>query len=410
MSNDYILKVEGLSKKYLLNDNDLSQNDMLVKDVLSKLKQFKAFKGSKKQSEFLALNDISFEIKKGDRVGVIGRNGAGKSTLLKILSRITPPSKGKIEYYGKMASLLEVGTGFHPDLTGRENIFLNGSILGMSKKDIEKKFDEIVDFSEVGQFIDTPVKRYSSGMYVRLAFSVAAHLESDILIVDEVLAVGDSGFQRKCIDKMASITKSGKTLFFVSHNLSSVSALCNRALLLNKGQLILDADVNKTIDEYNNLFLLKGKKINLIDKQRANYANELLFEWIEFENDPVPYKKNIKFRCKLKSIVKKEFRDIDFGFNISDKNHSCLMHLSNRFIHQHYIHNDDNDIYEVEVEHNLKPGYYMLFLFLGTGNTIQDFMHSQIGFEIGEGNPYNFADIDQIQGNILPNFSIRKTI
>lgn len=197
MSSDSIIKVEGLSKHYVLNKAMSPKSDTLYGNIWNSIKNVKNLTQKKETDDFWALKDISFEIKQGDRVGIIGRNGAGKSTLLKILSRITPPTTGTIEYNGRMASLLEVGTGFHGDLTGRENVYLNGSILGMSKHEIDKKFDEIVDFAEVEQFLDTPVKRYSSGMYVRLAFAVAANLEPDILIVDEVLAVGDAAFQKK---------------------------------------------------------------------------------------------------------------------------------------------------------------------------------------------------------------------
>ena len=189
---------------------------------------------------FWALQDISFEVKLGEVLGIIGKNGAGKSTLLKIMSRVTTPTKGMIKIKGHTASLLEVGTGFHPELTGRENIFLNGAILGMTKDEIKRKFDEIVAFAEVEKFIDTPVKRYSSGMYVRLAFAVAAHLEPEILIVDEVLAVGDSGFQKKCLGKMQDVAEHGRTVLFVSHNMASVRALCKRVILLDKGKVVLD--------------------------------------------------------------------------------------------------------------------------------------------------------------------------
>ena len=197
------------------------------------------------------VDGISFEVFKGDRVGIIGRNGAGKSTLLKILSRIVTPTKGKLTIEGRVASLLEVGTGFHPELTGRENIFLNGSILGMGRSEIMRKFDEIVAFSEVEKFLDTPVKRYSSGMYVRLAFAVAAHLEPEILIVDEVLAVGDAAFQRKCLGKMEDVSKNeGRTVLFVSHALSMVSKLCNKGILLDKGQVVCEGDIGTVIEQY----------------------------------------------------------------------------------------------------------------------------------------------------------------
>lgn len=241
MSSNIAIKVEGLSKKYLLNKSGVSKSDTLYGNFINGLKNAKNIGQKKQTEEFWALNDVSFEINQGDRVGIIGRNGAGKSTLLKILSRITPPTKGKIEYSGRMASLLEVGTGFHGDLSGRENIFLNGSILGMSKTEIEKKFDEIIAFAEIEKFLDTPVKRYSSGMYVRLAFSVAAHLESDILIVDEVLAVGDAAFQKKCLGKMNDVSsKEGRTILFVSHQMNTLQALCNKGIVLHKGEVSLN--------------------------------------------------------------------------------------------------------------------------------------------------------------------------
>ncbi|MBK9199812.1 MAG: ABC transporter ATP-binding protein [Betaproteobacteria bacterium] len=200
--------------------------------------------------EFWALRDVSFQIPRGARVGILGRNGAGKSTLLKLLSRITEPTSGRIQINGRVASLLEVGTGFHPELTGRENIFLNGAILGMSRREIDSKFDAIVAFAEIERFLDTPVKRYSSGMYVRLAFAVAAHLDPEILIIDEVLAVGDSDFQRKCLGKMDSISKDGRTILFVSHNLLAIQKLCNQAILLKSGRLHIQSTVDTVVDSY----------------------------------------------------------------------------------------------------------------------------------------------------------------
>ncbi len=202
------------------------------------------------EEDFWALQDISFEIQQGDRVGIIGRNGAGKSTLLKILSRIVPPTTGKVTIEGRVASLLEVGTGFHPELTGRENIFLNGAILGMRKQEIKRKFDEIVAFAEVEKFLDTPVKHYSSGMYVRLAFAVAAHLEPDILFVDEVLAVGDAQFQKKCLGKMEDVSKEGRTILFVSHNMQAIRQLCTRTFVLDKAKIAYSGNCSKAISHY----------------------------------------------------------------------------------------------------------------------------------------------------------------
>lgn len=234
-----VIRVENLTKKYILR-HEAGHSYVALRDVISgSVKRvIKKEKTRATKEEFYALNDVSFELKKGERVGVIGRNGAGKSTLLKVLSRITEPTSGRVSLKGRVASLLEVGTGFHPELTGRENIFLNGSILGMGKQEIRRKFDEIVDFAEVEKFLDTPVKRYSSGMYVRLAFAVAAHMEPEILIVDEVLAVGDAEFQKKCLGKMNDVSKSdGRTVIFVSHNMGAINALCSSAILLDKGRI-----------------------------------------------------------------------------------------------------------------------------------------------------------------------------
>jgi lipopolysaccharide transport system ATP-binding protein len=240
--SDTIIKVENLGKKYTIS-HEGRESYTALRDVISN--NIKGLFRSKKQrllrgeeEDFWALKDVNFEIKQGDAVGIIGRNGAGKSTLLKVLSRITEPSTGKITINGRVASLLEVGTGFHPELTGRENIYLNGAILGMGRAEIKNKFDEIVDFSGVEKFLDTPVKRYSSGMYVRLAFAVAAHLEPEILVVDEVLAVGDAEFQKKCLGKMNDVSqKEGRTVLFVSHNMGAISALCNKSILLNSGNV-----------------------------------------------------------------------------------------------------------------------------------------------------------------------------
>ncbi len=239
-----IVQVDNLSKRYRIGGHETHNS---LRDSLSGL--FTSGKAPKTE-EFWALQDVSFQIMPGESVGIIGRNGAGKSTLLKILSQITPPTKGKITMGGRVASLLEVGTGFHPELTGRENIYLNGAILGMPQREIEAKFDEIVAFAEIDKFLDTPIKRYSSGMYVRLAFAVAAHLDPDILVVDEVLAVGDAQFQQKCLGKMEAIGKEGRTILFVSHNLSAISAFCKRAILLRDGRLVKDGPVMAVIDEY----------------------------------------------------------------------------------------------------------------------------------------------------------------
>lgn len=258
--SDTVIRVENLSKRYVIShqqQGDIRYNtlrDYISQGVESLSK--KLLNPNDKQiynparEEFWALKDVSFEIKQGDRVGIIGRNGAGKSTLLKILSRIVEPTGGRIGIQGRVASLLEVGTGFHPELTGRENVFLNGAILGMSRVEIQRKFDEIVAFAEVEKFLDTPVKRYSSGMYVRLAFAVAAYLEPEILIVDEVLAVGDSNFQKKCLGKMEDVASEGRTVIFVSHSMDTVTRLCNTAILLKEGTVQIAGSTGKVISAY----------------------------------------------------------------------------------------------------------------------------------------------------------------
>jgi lipopolysaccharide transport system ATP-binding protein len=300
--SDTVIHVENLSKKYILGRNGNSEG---LRHVIHNFatapirwlkhqpnptaaKQGAPATSNKSASDFWALKDVSFDIKQGEVVGVIGRNGAGKSTLLKILSRITEQTDGRVEITGRVASLLEVGTGFHPELTGRENIFLNGAILGMSRHEIRRKFDEIVSFAEVEKFLDTPVKRYSSGMYVRLAFAVAAHLEPEILIVDEVLAVGDAQFQKKCIGKMQEVSKGGRTVLFVSHNTGTVTSLCTRAIWMAEGKVHRTGTVREVINEY----LSKGmasnyKTISLNKTPRPSFVHDdrLRLESIEWLNE-----------------------------------------------------------------------------------------------------------------------------
>ncbi len=269
-----IIELKNVSKKYRLNHQPGTYSS-LRDDIVSFFK-----KGFQKSEEFWALKNISFEIQPGEVLGVIGKNGAGKSTLLKILSRITPPTTGEIKLRGRVGSLLEVGTGFHPELSGRENIFLNGAILGMSRKEIQKKFDDIVDFSGVEKFLDTPVKFFSSGMYVRLAFAVAAHLETDILLVDEVLAVGDAEFQKKCLGKMEEVTrKQGRTILFVSHNMGAIHSLCRRAVLLDQGKIEFDGPAPETVSHYLNTNL--GADLENREDRRGSGKIRFIKAWVE---------------------------------------------------------------------------------------------------------------------------------
>jgi len=264
MAADVVIRAEGLGKKYLISHQAERERYVALRDVITRSAQrlvssslnFIRGLGISPGSiteEFWALRDATFEVRRGEAVGIIGRNGAGKSTLLKVLSRITEPSEGRVTIEGRVASLLEVGTGFHPELTGRENIFLNGAVLGMTRAEIRKKFDEIVTFAEVERFLDTPVKRYSSGMYVRLAFAVAAHLEADIIIVDEVLAVGDAAFQKKCLGRMGDVSASGRTVLFVSHNIGSLLSVCQTGMLLEAGKLSSRDDIRSVAKAYHRI-------------------------------------------------------------------------------------------------------------------------------------------------------------
>ncbi|MBR5635488.1 MAG: ABC transporter ATP-binding protein [Pseudobutyrivibrio sp.] len=281
---DIVLKIDNVGKDYILG----AVTSDTLKDAIKyrrMKRQGKTFDGELHNKVYTALDGVSLEVKKGECIGIIGSNGAGKSTLLKLISRITTPTRGAIYIDGKVASMLEVGTGFHPELTGRENIYLNGSILGMSKKEIEEKIESIIDFSEVREFIDTPVKRYSSGMYVKLAFSVSAHLDSDIMIMDEVLAVGDIQFQHKCLKKMKEIAKSeGRTVLYVSHNMDTVRNLCDRCIVLDKGHLLFDGSVEEATKLYNGNDFKTETTIDLSKFIRPGWLgrDDIRLDWAEY--------------------------------------------------------------------------------------------------------------------------------
>lgn len=284
--NSIAIQAEGVSKLYRLGvkeDTQDSLGGMLMNFIKSPFKNYRKYRsiydfgdvgkngdldlGEGQADVFWALKDVSFEVKRGEVLGIIGNNGAGKSTLLKILSRITPPTHGRVQIYGRVISLLEVGTGFHPELTGRENVYLNATILGMRKKEVERKFDEIVSFSGVEKFLDTPVKRYSSGMRVRLAFAVAAHLEPEILIVDEVLAVGDAEFQKKCLNKMQDVGRQGQTILFVSHSMPAITRMCERVILLRQGKIVMDGSAHEVVSAY-----LTNERKNTAQREWSNPA------------------------------------------------------------------------------------------------------------------------------------------
>lgn len=286
MSSHYpAIRVRNLSKKYTIGGPQEKYHTLRDTIINSMKMPFKRLHNTHPNEEFWALKDVSFDVMQGEVIGIIGRNGAGKSTLLKILSRITAPTEGVVELHGRVGSLLEVGTGFHPEMTGRENIFLNGSILGMKKTEIEQKLDEIIKFAEVEKFLDTPVKRYSSGMYVRLAFAVAAHLDPEILLVDEVLAVGDTQFQKKCLGKMGQVAKEGRTVLFVSHNMAAITNLCQRAVLLEGGRISEDSTARAVVDTYLNS--MSNSKtyadLRIVENRQGNRLLRFSEVWIEDE-------------------------------------------------------------------------------------------------------------------------------
>src|SRR5688572_5231874 len=366
---EIIIKTEGLGKKYLISHEKQGSYTALRDVIAGKAKKFLRNNTTTQvpKEEFWALQDISFEVKAGEIIGIIGRNGAGKSTLLKILSRITDPSIGRVEINGRVASLLEVGTGFHLELTGRENIFLNGAILGMSRSEIKKKFDEIVEFSGVEKFLDTPVKRYSSGMYVRLAFAVAAHLEPEILVVDEVLAVGDIEFQKRCLGKMEQVSKGeGRTVLFVSHNMAAIKQLCNKGILLKEGRMLKYSDINSVVDLY--LSDLKtNNKIPVFDRidregnQKLKFRTVMLLNEKQEPTNLVQNGSSCYFELQFDyTLPAGDSKDVHFALGINDPLGNRLFLLSSYLTGQNFtISGDGSSRVLLRIENfPLKSGIY----------------------------------------------------
>lgn len=353
-----------------------------------------------------ALRDVSFEVKRGEVLGIIGRNGAGKSTLLKILSRTTLPTVGSIKAKGRIASLLEVGTGFHPELTGRENIFLNGAILGMTKKEILRKFDEIVDFSGVEKYIDTPVKRYSSGMYVRLAFAVAAHLEPEILIVDEVLAVGDSEFQKKCLGKMNDVSKKdGRTVLFVSHNMGSIGQLCDKSILMSQGSLISYDKTGLIIDQYLN----NSQRIHRIEKGTSTFRNffRLLYMTDESKNERVNYKYDESIFVRVCLELNEFTNTMELALRLTDRNKKAIFTIHERLNKYERTNNVVDLLVRVPAVF-LTPGSYSWVACINhPGVTSFDLQDDVVPFSIVDTGS-EFAMYDGLDyGCVFPNYSIK---
>jgi len=381
--SDTVIRVENLGKKYIIGHQQQERYTALRDVLANKAKGMTQLFNPKskiqnpKSEEFWALKDVSFEVKRGDRIGIIGRNGAGKSTLLKILSRITEPTEGRISIKGRVASLLEVGTGFHPELTGRENIFLNGAILGMSKVEIRRKFDEIVAFAEVEKFLDTPVKRYSSGMYVRLAFAVAAHLESEILIVDEVLAVGDYEFQKKCLGKMGEVSKGeGKTVLFVSHNLGSIQALCNQGILLDNGIVAFEGTVSAAIREYSSSYATNQKSV---------YTGTGIIREVRIINNIPVVRHNSDFHIEVKFHSKMPIKNLVVEVVIKDELDVAIVGVNNWHYMESRLH--DKDLYDGVMNVIFKPltilpGKYKLDIYVGDSMIDLETVSDALSFEV----------------------------
>ena len=366
MSSDIAVSVRGLSKSYTIAHNQ-PQHSTVAEALLHKMRHPRQ---KAEKETFWALKDVDFDIHKGDVVGIIGRNGAGKSTLLKVLSRITEPTRGKAVLNGRVGSLLEVGTGFHAELTGRENIFLNGAILGMTKREIAQQFDAIVDFSGVEQFLDTPVKRYSSGMYVRLAFAVAAHLNPEIMIVDEVLAVGDAEFQKKCLGKMQDVAKSGRTVLFVSHHMQSVSVLCSKAMFLERGQVTYLGDVPGAVRRYMDSF--EKAALTTSDPQRRPGTGEYRFTSVTPSKElfTCADEKTISFTMeRFKPFTGKMF----VSAHIVDEQGVTILHCDSRMV-EHWIDATDRHQGKFTIKTPwLKPGSYRVDLFICSAGVLDKY-------------------------------------
>jgi lipopolysaccharide transport system ATP-binding protein len=397
-----IIEVRNLSKKYKIGER---QRYLSLRDSVSNLFSRKNTEGG----DFWALDDVSFDIHAGESIGIIGRNGAGKSTLLKILSRITPPTKGSVILRGRMASLLEVGTGFHSELTGRENVFMNGSILGLKKREIEAKFDEIVDFSGVEQFIDTPLKHYSSGMQLRLAFAVAAHLEPEILVIDEVLAVGDAEFQKRCLGKMDEVSRSGRTVIFVSHNLGAVQELCPKSIHLDNGKIVSVGRSVDIINQYLNSNNQLSKEVFDILPQKQLYFNSI--EIINENNKPQSsFSTDEKIIIKITATSKTIFKGTDFLFFIRSNITGKRLFIIEKNIEAIFDKTETNNTktISIEIENNfLMPGVYHCEM--GLLSSISEYLDRKelVGtFEVVYGNTPLSKYGDRELGHVFPRYKM----
>jgi len=388
-----VINVEHLSKSYVLRHKDQAGYSTLRETLSSGARNlFGKGAPAATRETFWALDDVSFQVNAGDRLGIIGRNGAGKSTLLKALSRIIAPTKGRITLEGRVASLLEVGTGFHPELSGRENVYLNGAILGMSREEIKSKFDEIVAFAEVEKFLDTPVKRYSSGMYVRLAFAVAAHLDPEILIVDEVLAVGDAAFQKKCMSRMRDVAGEGRTILFVSHNMAAIQNLCDKCIYMKNGQLITQGETEKVISSY----LRSGAEahqISLEDRKDRSGNGAIRFSSVllkDGQGRAIPaFQSGMDATVVIRFTRKenKDLKNLQVALALDDENGQRVAHLNNELTNEIFESvGKDSDMIQISIPRfPFKQGMYTITLYASVNGETADWVQEAGVLEVEDG-------------------------
>jgi lipopolysaccharide transport system ATP-binding protein len=392
-----IITVENLGKQYRLGTQGAAYATLreAITNALRSRRDPGRENGNSSQQTIWALRDVSFEIQPGEVVGIIGRNGAGKSTLLKILSRVTEPTTGRVKLFGRVGSLLEVGTGFHPELTGRENVFLNGSILGMSRKEILRRFDEIVAFAEVEKFVDTPVKRFSSGMYLRLAFAVAAHLEPEILIVDEVLAVGDAAFQQRCLGRMREVATAGRTVLFVSHNMAAISALCSKAMVLSQGSIDFPiGDVRTAVDKYLSRVteITHTELARRTDRQgegRIRIVHFAVFDGDGNEQEYLSSGQEVDLRIYYECRENPRPKNVTVAIGISSLAGGFVALLSNQLTAEAFDQLPDRGVFSCRLPKlALAPGSYILNLIVRQNDVVQDWIQEAVNMTVEAGDFY----------------------